>query len=72
MPKARWPGFPRLRELVARRRDPVMILPYLGYGTSEKLALCGRVLQDEGFRPAQELGAPLAQPGCIREAPGER
>ena len=47
----RWPGFPRLRELAAKRRDPVIILPYLGYGTSEKLALCGRVLEDEGFRP---------------------
>ena len=41
-----------MRELVAQRRDPIIILPYLGYGTSEKLALCGRVLQDEGFRPA--------------------
>jgi phosphatidate phosphatase APP1 len=39
-----------LRELIARRRDSIIILPYLGYGTSEKLALCGRVLQDEGFR----------------------
>ncbi len=35
-------------------RDPVIILPYLGYGTREKLRLCGRVLQDEGFRPAAE------------------
>lgn len=49
--KARWPGIPKLREMAARRRDPVMILPYLGYGTAEKLELCGRVLQDEGFRP---------------------
>jgi phosphatidate phosphatase APP1 len=49
-----WPGVPRLRELVARRRDPVIILPYLGYGTSEKLVLRGRVLQDEGFRPARD------------------
>ena len=52
MPKTAWPGFPKLRQLVAKRRDPVIILPYLGYGTSEKLALCGRVLEDEGFRPA--------------------
>ena len=52
MPRIPWPGVPRLRELVARRRDPVVILPYLGYGTPEKLALCGRVLEDEGFRPA--------------------
>ena len=51
MPKVTWPGVPKLRELVAKRRDPVVIIPYLGYGTSEKLALCGRVLQDEGFRP---------------------
>jgi phosphatidate phosphatase APP1 len=27
-------------------------MPYLGYGTSEKLTLCGRVLEDEGFLPA--------------------
>ena len=52
MPKARWPGFPKFRELVAQLRDSIIIIPYLGYGTSEKLALCGRVLQDEGFRPA--------------------
>ena len=52
--KARWPGLPGLRQLVARRRDPVILLPYLGYGTSEKLALCGRVLEDEGFRPPKE------------------
>ena len=54
MPKPRWPGFPKLRELIAQRRDPVIILPYLGYGTSERLALCGRVLQDEGFRPSSD------------------
>lgn len=41
-----------LRSLVARARDPVIILPYLGYGTPRSLAVCGRVLQDEGFRPA--------------------
>ena len=52
MPKPAWPRFPKLRELVAPRRDSAIILPYLGYGTSEKLALCGRVLHDEGFRPA--------------------
>jgi phosphatidate phosphatase APP1 len=32
----------------------VIILPYLGYGTPQKLRLCGRVLQDEGFRPAAQ------------------
>lgn len=52
--RARWPGIPRLRELAARRRDPVVILPYLGYGTAEKLVLRGRVLQDEGFRPTRD------------------
>jgi phosphatidate phosphatase APP1 len=29
--------------------DQVVILPYRGYGTREKLVLQGRVLQDEGF-----------------------
>ena len=51
MRKVSWPGVPRLRQLVARRRASVIILPYLGYGTPERLALCGRVLEDEGFRP---------------------
>ncbi|HEU5177318.1 MAG TPA: phosphatase domain-containing protein [Burkholderiales bacterium] len=32
--------------------DPIIILPYLGYGTPKKLTVCGRVLEDEGFRPA--------------------
>jgi phosphatidate phosphatase APP1 len=27
-------------------------LPYLGYGTPQRLDVCGRVLEDEGFRPA--------------------
>ena len=30
-----------------------IILPYRGYGTREKLILPGRVLEDEGFRPAR-------------------
>jgi len=34
--------------------DPVIILPYLGYGTTKKLTICGRVLEDEGFRPAAD------------------
>jgi phosphatidate phosphatase APP1 len=29
-------------------------MPYLGYGTARMLVLCGRVLQDEGFRPAAD------------------
>jgi phosphatidate phosphatase APP1 len=32
---------------------PLMIIPYLGYGTTEKLLLSGRVLEDEGFTPAR-------------------
>jgi phosphatidate phosphatase APP1 len=30
---------------------PLMIMPYLGYGTPDKLLLSGRVLEDEGFMP---------------------
>ena len=52
--KRGWPSFPGLRRLAGRLRDPVILLPYLGYGTPEKLSLCGRVLEDEGFRPTNE------------------
>ena len=38
-----------LRALLVRRRDPVIILPYLGYGTARRAIVCGRVLEDEGF-----------------------
>ena len=31
---------------------PLMILPYLGYGTADRILLGGRVLEDEGFQPA--------------------
>jgi phosphatidate phosphatase APP1 len=31
------------------RKDPIIILPYLGYGTPRKLTVRGRVLEDEGF-----------------------
>ena len=34
--------------------DPIIILPYLGYGTAHKLTVRGRVLEDEGFRPAAD------------------
>jgi phosphatidate phosphatase APP1 len=37
----------------APRPDPVIILPYRGYGTQNRLVLPGRVLEDEGFRPAR-------------------
>jgi phosphatidate phosphatase APP1 len=45
-PKSLW------NRLARRWRDPVIILPYLGYGTSRRLTVCGRVLEDEGFLPA--------------------
>jgi phosphatidate phosphatase APP1 len=31
-----------------------MILPYLGYGTAQKLTVSGRVLEDEGFLPTAD------------------
>ena len=40
------------RRLARRWRDPVIVLPYLGYGTPRHLTVCGRVLEDEGFLPA--------------------
>jgi phosphatidate phosphatase APP1 len=43
-----------LRRLARRWRDPVIILPYLGYGTRRQLTVCGRVLEDEGFLPAAD------------------
>lgn len=54
LPKARSARFPGLRKLLERQRDPLILMPYLGYGTPEKLTLCGRVLQDEGFRPTKD------------------
>jgi phosphatidate phosphatase APP1 len=32
----------------------LIIMPYLGYGTGSRITLCGRVLQDEGFRPTRD------------------
>src|SRR5688500_14200076 len=31
-----------------------MVRPYLGYGTRNRVRLCGRVLADEGLRPARD------------------
>jgi phosphatidate phosphatase APP1 len=42
----------RLRK-VAGFKNPLMIVPYLGYGSADKLRLGGRVLEDEGFAPAK-------------------
>jgi phosphatidate phosphatase APP1 len=36
------------------RRDPLIIHAYRGYGTSERIQLRGRVLEDEGIPPAGE------------------
>lgn len=43
-----------VERLARRRRDPILILPYLGYGTRSRLTVCGRVLEDEGFHPAAD------------------
>jgi phosphatidate phosphatase APP1 len=57
-PRPAHPDLIRPRSLFARLarrwRDPVIILPYLGYGTARRLTVCGRVLQDEGFHPAAD------------------
>ena len=41
-----------MRRWLTRLRGPHIVLPYLGFGTAEKLTVCGRVLEDEGFRAA--------------------
>lgn len=38
----------------AGRRDPLIIHAYRGYGTSDRIQLRGRVLEDEGIPPAGE------------------
>ncbi len=40
-----------MRSLIWRKRGPLLIVPYLGYGTPAKLALCGRVLRDPRIGP---------------------
>jgi phosphatidate phosphatase APP1 len=40
--------------MLARIRNPWMILPYLGYGTPARITLAGRVLQDKGFRTTKD------------------
>ena len=37
-----------------KRTDPIIILPYLGYGTAKKLTVCGRVLEGEGLGPTSD------------------
>ena len=36
-----------------KHADQIVILPYRGYGTRDRLVLPGRVLQDERIRPAR-------------------
>jgi phosphatidate phosphatase APP1 len=48
------------RTLVRKARDPVVIVPYPGYGTRRRMVVCGRVLQDEG------IGAAAAGDGRLR------
>jgi phosphatidate phosphatase APP1 len=43
-----------LRGIRRRSSDPIIILPYLGYGTPQKLTVRGRVLEDEGFTTATD------------------
>jgi phosphatidate phosphatase APP1 len=43
----------RFRERLGGR-DPIMILPYRGFGTQERIFLRGRVLEDKGITPAEE------------------
>lgn len=43
----------RLRRLTGFR-GPLLVLPYLGYGTPEQLTLFGRVLRDRGIAPASD------------------
>jgi phosphatidate phosphatase APP1 len=42
-----------MRRWLTRLRGPHIVLPYIGFGTAARLSLCGRVLEDEGFRPAR-------------------
>jgi phosphatidate phosphatase APP1 len=50
--------FDRLKQRLARRLggsdDPIKIIPYNGYGTARRVYVRGRVLEDEGIRPAED------------------
>jgi phosphatidate phosphatase APP1 len=41
-----------MQRWLTRLRGPHIVLPYLGFGTAARITVCGRVLEDEGFRPA--------------------
>jgi hypothetical protein len=42
----------RLRQITGFN-DPLTIIPYLGYGSADKLLFAGRVLENEKFAPAR-------------------
>jgi phosphatidate phosphatase APP1 len=42
-----------MKRPLARLRGPYIVLSYLGFGTADKLTLCGRVLKDEGLKPSR-------------------
>jgi phosphatidate phosphatase APP1 len=42
----------RMRKIIGFD-DPLIIIPYLGYGTADELLFGGRVLEDEGFTLAR-------------------
>ncbi len=46
----------RLSQWASRRidKDPIQIVPYVGYGNNEIIAIRGRVLEDNGIRPPEE------------------
>jgi len=43
-----------VRRLARRRKDALIILPYITYGTAQRLKVCGRVLEDEGIPAAAD------------------
>lgn len=44
----------RVSDLLGLEEDPLLIMPYRGYGTPERLYLKGRVLQDQGIKLREE------------------
>lgn len=50
-------GFDRLKYRLGSRQNghnPVMIMPYLGFGSNEFIELKGRVIEDTGVQPSRE------------------
>jgi len=55
---AQWDTFKSHVKKTLGIQDPILVMPYLGYGTPHKLHLKGRVLEDEGIK-LQEEHAPV-------------